>query len=44
MLLLALIVAVLVGITVWSAMTKSPERYPTSLDHERDYDLRRRRY
>ena len=42
MLLLAVIVVVFVGITVWSAMN-DPPRYPPSPDrHYRDLDLRQR--
>jgi hypothetical protein len=39
--LLAFLVAVTVGAIVWSAMTRSPERYPPSTDR-RDFDVRRR--
>ena len=41
MLLLALMVALLVGTVIWTALTDPPPHWPPEPDH-RDFDVRRR--
>jgi hypothetical protein len=42
MLLAALIVKIIAGIVIWTAVTASLPRWPVGPDHHRDRDMRRR--